>query len=436
MKRSLALLTALAMATGTLIGCGGSAEAPAAQPVQEEQASQAESANTETANAESAGAEGRTEITFWHYMSEDKEGKFVNEAVDEFNNSQDEIYVNAQYLPREELMKQYTIGVVSGELPDCGMVDNPDHNSYASMGVFADITDLYNSWEDANFMEGSINSCYYDGKLYGLPWGNNCLGLFYNKEMLDAAGVEIPTTWSELEAACEKLTTDSCKGLAISAIGNEEGTFQYMPWLLSSGGSVMDLTSDGSKESMTYLYNLIEKGYVSRECVNWTQADAEKQFAAGQAAMMVNGPWQFSGLANDAPDLDYGVAKVPKADNGDYASVLGGENVAICAGANMEASWTFLTWITSKEKSQEICKSIGRFSPRADVNVQEMFEGDPLNSVFAEVMPNAQSRGPSPDWPEISAAIYTAQQEVFTGQKDVDTAMADAQAKIDAIGQK
>lgn len=442
MKRSLAVLTALAMTAGTLMGCGGSADTPAAeqpaqeQPAQEEQAPQAESTETETAEAENSGAEGRTEITFWHYMSEDKEGKFVNEAVEEFNNSQDEIFVNAQYLPRAELMKQYTIGVVSGELPDCGMVDNPDHNSYASMGVFEDITDLYNSWDEANFMEGSINSCYYDGKLYGLPWGNNCLGLFYNKEMLEAAGVEVPATWSELEAACEKLTTDSCKGLAISAIGNEEGTFQYMPWLLSSGGSVMDLTSEGSKESMTYLYNLIEKGYVSRECVNWTQADAEKQFAAGQAAMMINGPWQFSGLANDAPDLDYGVAKVPKADDGDYASVLGGENVAICTGANVEASWTFLTWITSKEKSQEICKSIGRFSPRADVNVQEMFEGDPLNSVFAEVMPNAQSRGPSPDWPEISAAIYTAQQEVFTGQKDVDTAMADAQAKIDAISQK
>ena len=319
MKRGLALLTVLAMTAGTLAGCGGSKDAPAAeQPVQEEQV--AEGAGTETAKEDNTGAEGKTEITFWHYMSEDKEGKFVNEAVEEFNNSQDEIYVNAQYLPREELMKQYTIGVVSGELPDCGMVDNPDHNSYASMGVFADITDLYNSWEEANFMEGSINSCYYDGKLYGLPWGNNCLGLFYNKEMLDAAGIAVPTTWTELEAACEKLTTDSCKGLAISAIGNEEGTFQYMPWLLSSGGSVMDLTSDGSKESMTYLYNLIEKGYVSRECVNWTQADAEKQFAAGQAAMMINGPWQFSGLADDAPDLDYGVAKVPKADSGEYAS--------------------------------------------------------------------------------------------------------------------
>ena len=434
MKKRFMTLMALALSVGALTGCGSKAEssAPAETATTAPPATTAQ--ETTAAGSEAgAAAEGRQEITFWHYMSEDKEGKYVKQAVDEFNNSQDEIWVTAQYLPRAELMKQYTIGVVSGELPDCGMVDNPDHNSYASMGVFEDITDLYNSWPDADFMEGSLKSCYYEGKLYGLPWGNNCLGLFYNRELLDAAGVEVPTTWSELEAACEKLTTGTTKGLAISAIGTEEGTFQYMPWLLSAGGSVNDLTSESSKKSMTFLKSMIDKGYISRECVNWTQADAEKQFASGQAAMMINGPWQFSGLEADAPGLDYRVAQVPKADDGVYASVLGGENVAICKNANVEASWKFLTWMTSKEKSQEICKSIGRFSPRADVDIQMMFADDPLNSVFAEVMPNAQSRGPSPDWPEISAAIYTAQQEVFTGQKDVDTAMADAQAKIDKL---
>lgn len=433
MKKRLAVFTALAMAMGTLAACANKAEAPVPTETTSAAASSGALETTGSPGTGKASKEGRQEITFWHYMSEDKEGKYVVQAVEEFNNSQDEIYVTAQYLPREELMKQYTIGVVSGELPDCGMVDNPDHNSYASMGVFEDIIDLYKSWPEANFMEGSINSCYYEGKLYGLPWGNNCLGLFYNREMLKAAGVEVPATWSELEAACEKLTTDKVKGLAISAIGNEEGTFQYMPWLLSSGGSVTDLTSEGSRKSMTFLQGLIEKGYISRECVNWTQADAEKQFASGQAAMMINGPWQFSSLEQDAPGLDYRVSKVPKADDGVYASVLGGENLAICKDANVEASWKFLTWMSSKEKSQEICKAMGRFSPRADVDIQVMFADDPLNSVFAEVMPDAQSRGPSPDWPEMSAAIYTAQQEVFTGQKDVDTAMADAQAKIDKI---
>ena len=425
MKKGIVLIMSLIMMAGLFTGCG---QGTASQPTDQAASGIAEGGKTD--------GDGKTEITFWHYMSEDKEGQYVIQAVNEFNESQDQIHVTAQYLPRAELMKQYTIGVVSGELPDCGMVDNPDHNSYASMGVFEDITELYDSWEDGEFMEGSLNSFYYEGRLYGLPWGNNCLGLFYNKKMLEEAGVEVPQTWSELETACKKLTTDSCRGLAISAIGTEEGTFQYMPWLLSSGGSVDDLTSKGAKESMIFLQGMIEKGYISRECVNWTQADAEKQFASGQAAMMINGPWQFSGLANDAPGLEYGVAKTPRADDGEFASVLGGENVAICTGANVEASWKFLTWITSKEKSQEICKSIGRFSPRSDVDVQEMFADDPLNSVFAEVMPTAQSRGPSPDWPEISAAIYAAEQEVFTGQKDVDTAMADAQAKIDAISAK
>ena len=112
MKRGWALLTVLAMTAGTLAGCGGSKDAPAAeQPVQEEQA--AEGAGTETAKEDNAGAEGKTEITFWHYMSEDKEGKFVNEAVEEFNNSQDEIYVNAQYLPSVSLQVTKVSGAES-----------------------------------------------------------------------------------------------------------------------------------------------------------------------------------------------------------------------------------------------------------------------------------------------------------------------------------
>lgn len=51
---------------------------------------------TLTGSITAGAADGeKTTITFWHYMSEDKEGKFVNEAIDEFNNSQDEIFVDA-----------------------------------------------------------------------------------------------------------------------------------------------------------------------------------------------------------------------------------------------------------------------------------------------------------------------------------------------------
>ena len=59
-------------------------------------------------------------------------------------------------------MKQYTIGAVSGELPDIGMVDSPDMASYISLGVFADITEYLEGWSDLDqFYEGPLSCCMH-----------------------------------------------------------------------------------------------------------------------------------------------------------------------------------------------------------------------------------------------------------------------------------
>ena len=73
---------------------------------------------------------------------------------------QSDIYVIPTFVSREELMKQYTIGAVSGELPDIGMVDSPDMASYISLGVFEDITSYLEGWEDLEqFYAGPLSSC-------------------------------------------------------------------------------------------------------------------------------------------------------------------------------------------------------------------------------------------------------------------------------------
>ena len=382
------------------------------------------------------------EVTMWHYFDQKPEQEMLADMVEEYNSLQDDIHINATFVSRTELMNQYTVGALSGELPDIGQVDSPDMESYISLGVFEDITDELESWGELDqFYDGPLSSCKDpDGKVYGLPQNSNCLALACNMDLLKAAGYDhMPQSLDEFKEMVAA-TTDASNdvyGFAMCAVSTEEGTFQILPWLRSvqngTGVNVDNITADSAVNGLQTLGDFVANGYMSKECVNWTQADAEKQFASGQAAMMINGPWQFSGLSDDAPDLEYGVAKVPKADDGDYASVLGGENVAICKGANVEASWKFLTWITSKEESAKICEAIGRYSPRADVDVQEMYKDDPLNATFAEILPTAESRGPSPVWPEISEAIYSAEQEVLSGQKDVDTAMSDAQAKIDAL---
>ncbi len=72
-------------------------------------------------------------------------------------------------------------------------------------------------------LKAPLNSCTYDGKLYGVPFGVNCLAMFYNKDMLDEAGIEVPTTWSELKDAAVKLSDGSRYGFAFCSVQNEEG---------------------------------------------------------------------------------------------------------------------------------------------------------------------------------------------------------------------
>jgi len=94
----------------------------------------------------------------------------------------------------------------------------------------------------------------------------------------------------------------------------------------------------------------------------------------------------------------------------------------------------FLTYLMSKEVSADFCEVAGKFSPRKDASEsKEIWVVDPIFSVFAENMNYAMPRGPHPRWPEISTAISTAEHEVFTGSKDVQTALDEAAATVSAI---
>jgi len=379
-------------------------------------------------------AEGPIELELWHYFGGNDSVALI-EKLEEFNTIQSEIKLNSQYVSRDDLLKQYTMGAVSGELPDIGMVDNPDMAAFIQMGVFADITDQLVAWGELdNFFTGPLSSATQDGRIYGLPQNSNCLALFYDKDVLAAAGIEVPKTWSELEEAAAKLTDPETGtyGLAISAVKNEEGTFQFMPWFISAGGNLENLSGKGCVDALSFLSGLVEKGYMSRDIINWTQADANNQFIAGNAAMQINGPWQIPVFVSDAPEKNYGVALVPKADDGVYASVLGGENFGVTTACeNVDAAVKVLKFLLDKDINADVCVNTGKFSPRADsMASRSEWTEDPILSVFSEAMQYAMPRGPHPRWPEISAAICEAEHEVFTGMRSVEEALADAEAKV------
>ena len=422
MKKFIALLLALTMCL-SLMACGNQ-EANVADPGKETAAP----AKTEppAKTDESAAPE---EVELWYYWETEGHQIALQAAIDGYNASQSEYSVVAKYVPFADFKKQLTIGAVADELPDMVILDSPDHASYASMGIFADITGKI---DVSGYYEGPVNSCSYDGKLYGVPFGVNCLSLFYNKDLLSAAGVEVPTTWSELQEAAKKLSSGTQYGIAFCSVQNEEGTFNFMPFVWSAGADYTDFGGDNGVKALTFAQELIESGAMSKECINWTQGDVMNQFISGNVAMMVNGCWQIPTMRSEAPDVNWGVTLIPMCDDGAYASVIGGENYAVIEGGNVDGALSFLTYMTNETVVTELMSSFG-YIAAIDAIAQNQFSDDADYLAFVNQMQYANARGPHEEWPSISDAISLAFNKVMTGAAAPADAAAEAQATIDSI---
>lgn len=377
----------------------------------------------------------KIELSCWHYFSLATYEAFKS-IIAEYNASTNgKVTIVEQYIPRNELLKRYTLGVVSNELPDLAIVDNPDSCSFAAMGMFVDITERVNRWSDNKFLTGPLNSGSYKGKQYTLPSRNNCLALWANKMMLKTAGIEnLPSTWEELEKVARKLqeTNPKVYPLAFSAIKNEEGTFQFLPFLYSAGATIQTIDSPEGVRAFTFIKNLVQNKFVSAECINWSQNDVQKQFASGNAAMMINGPWHIPNMKRDAPDLEYIIGFLPKDKA--YASSLGGENIGITkAVKNVEAAWDFITWFLSTENNVKFNRATRTISPKANATSAIQYPNDPVMKVFVEQLSFAVPRGPHPKWPEISATIQDAIHQSIIGTKTPEAVVKDAGSRIAQI---
>lgn len=372
------------------------------------------------------------DITLWYYWETEGHQKALDEMIATYNESQDAYNLTAKYVPFADFKKQLSIGASASELPDLVILDSPDHASYASMGIFADLTGKF---DVSTYYEGPVASATLDDTLYGVPFGCNCLALYYNEDMFEAAGItEVPTTWDELKEAAEKLTSDNVTGLAFCSVQNEEGTFNFVPWLWSTGATSYEINSENGIRALSFVKDLIDSGVMSKECINWTQGDVMNQFISGNVAMMINGPWQIPTMREEAPDLNYNVALIPM--DTEYASVIGGENYAVVSGGNEDGALDFLTYATQEEQVIFMMTQMGYISADKEIAAAQFTdEGDAIYKKFVEQMEYAQARGPLPEWPEVSDAISLAFNEVMTGSASPEDAAAEAQATIDSIVQ-
>lgn len=384
---------------------------------------------TKTDSADSGSASGgQVTVEMWDYLSGETANDSINAAIAEFEKANPDIKVKRTTFAFADLSKSILQGSVGGQVPDVAVVDVVDNQNFASLGMLKDLSN--DGINKSDFFDGPWSSVVYEGKTYGIPLNSNNLALYYNKQMLKDAGVEVPTDWASLKDAAKKTTKGDVKGIAISAVKSESATFQILPFVWQTGGDLKDYATSGAT-ALAYLRGLIDDGSMSEAVSNYTQEDARTQFITGKSAMMINGPWELATLTKDA-QFDWDVAPLPKDKRA--ATSMGGENVVVMNGAKQsDAAVKLAKFLTSAEGAKIYCDGSGQLSSRPDLQGKLKLSNDAKLKVFESQLADAHARAYGKDYPKISEAIQLSMQEALTGASTPEAAAKKAADSINPL---
>lgn len=387
------------------------------------------------AASNAAGTGEKVTIQWWDSMTSEATQGALKKTIADYEAAHPNVKIERTFISFADIKNKLLLGAAGNQVPDIVWIDNPDHQAFAAAGILADITKEIGEWGQADkYFSGPWSSTMYKGKNYGVPVGSNDLALYYNVDMLKAAGVNPPKTWDELKEAAKKLTKPDVYGFAMTAVKTEEGTFQFLPLMYQAGSDIPTFDSAGTIEAAQLMKDMISGGYMSKEVINQKQSDTVVQFSTGKVAMMINGPWQIPLLRKEGK-VNWDVVELPTHKQG--GTILGGENWAITAASkHKDISFDIIKFANEPDRLKEFTKAAGRLPSREDYLMDPFWQGDKQMKVFADAMKVAKARAYGPSYPKISEAIQNMMQEVITGAKTPEAAVKDAGVKITPLLQK
>jgi len=339
-----------------------------------------------------------------------------------------------------DLTSKALLAAQQGVSPDVLIVDNPVVSTLAEAGI---LTDTSQNKLDTSVVEPNLlGAGQYQGKTYGVPIGANTLALYYNKNILKAAGVEPAsiTDWASLTAALAKVKAVGKTGITFSAIGTEEGSFQFEPWFWGAGANLTNLSSPQAVSALNLWSGWVKDGYAPNSVLNDTQTTSWQEFAAGNTAFSENGTWQLSNAQKAG--FPYGIISVP-AQNGGAAPVpTGGEFVTVPVQSDTSRYATaekLVACLTDADNAFTTDNTLSYVAASKTVQAKQV-TANPALGVWTQAVQSGKARTGDDlgtNYPKISQQLWTAVQAGLSGSGSAQSALTSAQiAASSATGGK
>ncbi|MCK6066565.1 MULTISPECIES: ABC transporter substrate-binding protein [Microbacterium] len=265
-----------------------------------------------SANSDGGGNGDAVTLQFQSLSDQPTTQAAIKEIVDAWNAENDDVQVKIVQAgwdgTYDKLITQFT----GGTAPDIIHFEASSIVSFAADGYLADLTDLIDADLKSDISEGIWESVTHDDQIVAYPSTLQSYMAFANADLLAAAGVEIPSgetmTWDELQEIAKATTTGDQFGLGWGlgsptatmmslSLGNDGGFFE---------GEGEDVTIEVGDDELAAAERIHEMAYTDKsiEPTSLTQSgsDVLPSFYGGKVAMTVQGSFQATNIANDAPE--------------------------------------------------------------------------------------------------------------------------------------
>ena len=316
MKRFLALLLALVM-TMALAACGGKTDTPSTDntpPAESNDPAPAAPAEKIPVNV-IAAEYGQNTKQWWA------------DFVEDFNKDNENIDLTVEVVSWNDIYTVVNTRISGNSAPDILNIDV--FADYQADDLLLPAEEFVSPETYAKMYPAFLDQSVVDGTVWAIPDLASARAMYYNVDILEAAGVEVPTTWDELTEACKKIKEydSSIYPWGIDMTTDEgQAAFAYYIW--NNGGDFTDadgnwtLNTPENVEAIEYAISLVKDGYTNSDPANETRYTLQDLFGAGKLAMMIGPNSIPTYIKEGGSTINYAFAAIPT--NGGNPSVSAG----------------------------------------------------------------------------------------------------------------
>ena len=358
--------------------------------------------------------------------------------VEKFEAANPGIKLNLDVVSWNDVYTEVDTRIANNNAPDILNIDV--FANYANEGLLLPVKDYCPDDLFGDFFPSFIDQSIIDDTVWAVPDLASARALFYNVDILNEVGVEVPTTWAELQDVSQAII-DYYDGeiypWGIDMTTDEgQAAFAYYTW--GNGGGFVDANGDWAVnsaenvEAIQFAIGLVNDGYTNPNPATQTRYDLQDMFAAGKLAMVIAPNQLPTYVADKGGEINMATAGLP-ANEGKASSSVGvmdrvmafKDDSAPDQAARNEAIGKFLKFFYDPENYVGWVSMEG-FLPAVNSAVEALVAADPSFEAWLDVLGGCQFYPTAKaEWDQVKQGVIAAEQNALTG--------ADVQAELDAL---